>query len=55
MDKTASDLLKEKLIDLKSTSTANKAFDISVFETEAKKVKDTFDKVDEHIQHRESI
>ncbi|MGH7202952.1 MAG: hypothetical protein ACREHC_00735 [Candidatus Levyibacteriota bacterium] len=57
MTKTASEQLKEKLIDLKQESTAKQTFSISDFESEARKVRDTFKKTDEHehIQPRKAL
>lgn len=53
--KTASEQLKEKLIDLRTTKTVNKKFNVSEFESLAKKVKNTFTEVHENPQYRKSI
>jgi hypothetical protein len=60
MKKTASELLKEKLIELNPDGKAAKNFTQAGFESEAEKVRQTFieedtDKVNEDIQHRGSL
>lgn len=60
MKKTASEILKEKLIDLKTESTPNKTFSQSSFESEAEKVRKTFteeneEQANENIQPRRSL
>lgn len=55
MNKTASELLKEKLIELTSVNTAKETFNLKDFESEAKKVRETFEKENENIQYRKAL
>lgn len=53
--KTASEILKERLVTLNPNNKSKKTFNISDFEAEAKKVKETFGELNENIQHPQSL
>lgn len=57
MVKSASEQLKERLIQLRSESTAKKTFTIEDIQSKAKKAKDTFNENDvhEHIQPQRAV